>query len=486
MKALPLLGKIKARDGCIIYFPSRTTKNVISGREKTRRRFGEEWIQFSLDHIEAEVRLEGDNAISMGDILKADLIAKLVTRIDDSQLDDTASSKGSLDKVMKKFRCSTTSDLSVILGKSFFQPKIKSILLEALYEILHEASYKKLLTDSTHRDQLQKKLMNIITPILIDSGFLLIDCSIQRFAPINPGIIGVEKEIADLWFEWEKQQKQLEAEKEFIESELEEEKKRRITKAKQETEKYARSIELEEQEALKEYEENIKEFEIGRANIRKDKDLKIAEINEEAKEKHREYQQKEIDFKIGLEDEEIARKRKIEEDEISNEFKKERDKINHEADMRKKEMEGLSEKLKQYNLKEQISQIKARIDKLEGFLKANLLEANIKAQNSYKKDLLESESKILKEILNQLPKILSSIPIDKDSKKTIIQFSGESKIPTGTNGIAVMYWPIIKDLVDTFTKKYAEPEAYVETEEIKVDMESDTEYDDKSDDNKES
>lgn len=471
MRMVPLFGRIRARDGCVIYFPSRTTNNVISGREKTRRRIADEWVQFSLDHIEAEVRLEGDNALAMGDILRAELIAKLITRIDDTYLEDTPSSKGSLNKVVKKFRCSTTTNLDVILGKHFFQPRIRSLLLEALYEVLQEASFKKLLTDPTHRDQLERKLINIILPLLKESGFLLIDCSIQRFAPLNPGIIGVEKEIADLWSEWDKQEKRLEAEKEFIERELEEEKKRRIAKAKQETEEYTRSIELAEQEALKKYEEKIKALEIERSNIRTDKDLKIAAIKEEAKEKHREYQRKEIDFKNQLEDDDIARTRRIEEDEIHNKYREERDRIAHEAEVRIKEMEALSQTLEQHDLKEQISQSRAKIDKLEGLLKAELLEANIKAENTYKKELLESESQLLREILSQLPKILSSIPTDNAAKKTIVQFSDNSKMPSGANGIAAMYWPLVKDLIDSFTRKY-EPEPCVESEATENDTES--------------
>ena len=96
MGPLPFIKKFKANPNCVLYFPDRTKNNIISGRDYTRRRIGEEWIQFDLDPIELEIRMEGDNAMPLGDIYQAELVAKLIVRIDDTHFEDSSQFEHSL------------------------------------------------------------------------------------------------------------------------------------------------------------------------------------------------------------------------------------------------------------------------------------------------------------------------------------------------------------------------------------------------------
>ncbi|MEW6618725.1 MAG: hypothetical protein AB1422_05175 [bacterium] len=445
MKKFPLQ-KIKASDGCVIYFPSRKSNKIIFGADWTRRRFREEWIQIRLSHIEDEVHFEGNNALTMGDVLQAELVAKIITRISDEDLE------GSIPKIIEKFRCSTTTDLNVILGNAFFQPKISELFKESLFTVIRKASYKRLLTDTTHRDILQQELIESITPVLNASGFRLIDCSIKRFIPLNPGVAGVEKEIVEKWIEWEKQEALLEAEKEFLKSEIEEEKRRKAAIAREKTDRDFREIELRELESKKLFEEEKSKIEIKEACNRKEKERQIAKINEEIKEIHRKYQETEIAFKNKIEEDEIDRKNKIEEEEVTFKNKMEQSKLNHEADIRKKQINALSEELRQYKLKEQITEIATKVKRLEGLLEAELLEAKIKAQGTSQRELLEAESKIWKDILGQLSPILEKSPVEKIGPTTLIQFATNEEVSKGLNWTSLAYWPLIKDFISIISQ----------------------------------
>ena len=107
--------QIQAQDGCVIFFPSRSKgkpHRIISGPQKTRTRWGEEWVQLRLDLVTLEVRLEDDNAVNLGNELRSNIIAKLVTHVDDSCLDE------SLPKLVDRLRCSTTPRMTKVMAYS--------------------------------------------------------------------------------------------------------------------------------------------------------------------------------------------------------------------------------------------------------------------------------------------------------------------------------------------------------------------------------
>lgn len=213
--------KISAQPGCVIYCVHRKNDNIFYGMNKFKKKFREEWVQLSLDHMHVEVHLDHDNAVNLSNSLQGAITARLIVKIDDGKsnfkLTDLSLSKlrqervsksilknleiakdqeinseemflefvkqaigsdeipineklilkhanntnkleDSLKKVVETFMCTTTSDEHNVLGESFFVPKIRNMLLEAVYEVVKEANYLKLIEDPNHKDKLQEAL----------------------------------------------------------------------------------------------------------------------------------------------------------------------------------------------------------------------------------------------------------------------------------------------------------------------------------------
>src|SRR5574337_1160215 len=109
-------------------------------------------------------------------VFRSEVVAKLKARIDDTNLEK------SVPAVVKRFRCSTTNDTEVVLGRSYFESGIRSILLERLHDALRAASYQKLLQDSSHRDEIESNLVSSVRSVLESAGWMVIECRLHRFA----------------------------------------------------------------------------------------------------------------------------------------------------------------------------------------------------------------------------------------------------------------------------------------------------------------
>lgn len=205
--------ELKASDGCVIFFPSRDPKGkrprTISGPQKSTRGWGEEWVQFRLDLVTLEARLEGDTAVDLGNDLRCDVVARVLVQIDETDLPT------SLTSVVRSLRCSTTTSLKSVLTESFYRERLHPKFRATVEHVVSEADYLKLLDSPTHRGELQALFAKESRTFLGECGFALVSSEI-RFRPLNPGILGSEQEISAKWIEQERAQAELEAKKQAI------------------------------------------------------------------------------------------------------------------------------------------------------------------------------------------------------------------------------------------------------------------------------
>ncbi len=479
MKPLPFVSRIRAANGCALYFPMRKKDKLVSGFSFTTRRWGEEWIHVALEPVRIEVRLEGDNAIPMGDNLRADFVAKLIARIDDETLEQ------SIDRLVKRFRCSLTTDLNEILRESFFRPKIDELFLENVYQSLKKASYEKLLSQPGHSEEIDSDLRDLVVTSLRDVGFRMVECRISYFVPVKPTEVGVAAHVARKWLEIDKEQMKLDAEKDFQKSEMAEEVKRRTALSREKTEQEDRAAKLREEDAKKEFEKEKKAIDIETAEIKKEKGIESAKIDEEAKECNRRYQEVEREYlaeqkrkerteEIELQRFEKTEQRKLEVDEENHaldmrqrRLREEQEKLEHNASMRKRKLDELKEEMEFAQLRKDVAAINIEIEKSEKGLELELsaarskidldrLESKARIDNISKADAVEAESKTLRLILEKMPSILASLPVEKEriGETTLIQVSGAQDVDGATSKAAVtagIYAPLVRDIITLFS-----------------------------------
>ncbi|MFG6100934.1 hypothetical protein U2F10_01695 [Leptothoe sp. EHU-05/26/07-4] len=438
---------IKAKDGCIIFFPFRKqSKNfpkVISGPQKTRRRWGEEWVQLSTSLVTLEVRQEGDSAFNLGNDLRCDVVARIQTQIDESNLEK------SLPKLVEKLRCATIKDTQSVITDKIFRDRLNSRFCAAVAQTLSQADYLKLLEEPEHHNQLNKIFKEKSIAFLTECGFSIISSEI-RVRPLDPGILGTEQRITEKWIELEKVHASLEAQKESAIEEQKEKRKNAAALRALETEKALKQIEIKHKEAELENVQQLSQIEKDIENEKNAKERALAEIRRELEEYFRNRQKQDEEYQQKQAIQEILNQQKLQQIKEQKEHEFEKEQIAYENEVRQEKLKTLEQELELAKSQLELAKLETDLQKIQGIAEAQIIEARLKASESLQREKAIAAIRVLEKLVETLPDITSHIPVDTSGDRTIVQI-GSDVDPNSLNGgigiLGLLMMPTIKKLL---------------------------------------
>jgi hypothetical protein len=501
MSKARFLASIQARDGCILYFPHRKAdKVIVMAGEATRRGWGERWFQVRIEPIKAEVRLEGDNALDLGRGLSCNVVAKLEAQIDTS---DELSQALSL--AVKRFLCSPTNDLDSILGRATFAEPLGNELRANVLDVMAGVGYRDVLDDPSRVGKLEGDLKNRMESFLVASGFRMLSCGL-RVELLKPLTTGAEPDIARKWMDWEISKIELEKEIEHRKSKSEADAIVKQRELKEEQENRIRAIELRELDMFNDFitQKTAKETakatteEQGRVNISEagrdakqyfeDRRKELLLIDEEQKAKERDaahratLDETEKAAAIKQREQELEQERLLDElthknlmrqtgidaedaqknAQTAQQLAREANKAalniavhNRKLEQAKQKLERLRTKAEAADLEKAAALVEIEIAKARGLAAAEIAQAKGRAEHMWKKEMLDEHVKAITAIQASLPEILKSLPAARSGETTLIQIGGSGgnsdTINDGASLLGMIYFPIIKKIVDRFT-----------------------------------
>ena len=441
--------EIKAKDGCIIYFPTRKESGKISylikGAERTKKKRKEEWVQIRANEIiELEDRKENDNAANLGNSLFCEVVSKLKVRINPNYPD-------SIPKVVEKLLCTTTDDVTVVVNSRFFSESLMPNFKGIVQKIINKLSYLQLLQNNKHREDLEKEFNSMIEHFANDYGFEVIETSI-RFNPLEPENVACSdyKEIAAKFISWDKIKKELELQKTENQLDLKQKETKLIADKAFEAKKNEKEIEKRE----KEYElENIKELAsiekyIVEEQCKKDEELarerkKLKDFYNSRQEELDKYDHQQEIEKINRKKELFDEENKKEEQKRANDHKNELIELQHNEGL-------LDRRLLKLKKEKEIILLEMEIEKNKGITRTEIELLTAKNVNYIECEILST----INNLIDRLPEITKNLPTEKIGDSTIISI-GDKENSAGLNyslfGYSIL--PVFKKFIKEIVTK---------------------------------
>jgi hypothetical protein len=445
--------ELKASDGCVIFFPSRDPKGkrprIISGPEKSKRGWGEEWVQFRLDLVTLEVRLEGDTAVDLGNDLRCDVVARVLAHIDEDDLAE------SLTKIVVSLRCTTTTDPQSVLTGSFFRERLNSKFRATVEHIVSEADYLKLLDSPTHRGDLQTSFAIKSISFLGECGFALVSSEI-RFRPLNPGILGSEEEISEKWIEQERAQAKLEAKKQAILDNMEDVKRKEAAERTARVEQELKAIELQKKESERDNSKRMHQIEIEMQNAQDDKERTLAEARRDLEEFFRKRQEEKDAYEHERKLEEQKDREQLKTLEADSARAAEEADLEHKRRIQEGSLAALDKQLMLATRQLEIDRIKCEGLKVRGLVDAEVIESRIRAEGVLQHEETAIVARWIESLVDRLPEIVSKLPCETGTSRTIVQLGGgvQDQALGGVTGImALTLAPAIQQILEALSER---------------------------------
>lgn len=442
MSKTRFLRPIEPKPGCVIFLPFRNTKDVLFGIQttKVRRRWGERWVQIQPERISLEVRLEGERAVNMGNVLKAEVVALLETQI------DLPNRKEAVPRAVSSFGCTSTADSETVLGRHFFETEIQRLFEDAAYRMVGRASYDELLENPGMAKKHEDFLLQAVQGVLQERGFAIIRCELVRFAPLDPGeVLGADPKIVEKWIEWESRRIRHNTKRETETTLAQEEKKRIEAEQRLDTERRLKELARKEKDLEIEHERQVQQQEVLLAEIKWEKNETIQKMEAEAELAGLTIRRRRSELEAELKGKEIENRVNVE-------------KLEVEAQSSKAELmlTELRSQIQLRTLELELAGRKCEIEETEGLARARVTEAQKRADATVDRALVQ-------ELFQSLPDILKSLPVERIGETNVIHV-GESGGAladgvrlSGAAGYA--YWPLVRRIVGLLEQRFLAPDA---------------------------
>lgn len=439
--------ELKASDGCVIFFPSRAPEGknprVISGPQKTRRRWGEEWVQVRLDLVTLEVRLEGDTAVDLGNDLRCEVVARVITQVDELDL------PSALQKTVVSLRCSTTASPKDILAERFFRDRLNPKFRAAVEHVVSGANYLSLLEEPAHRGKLQESFAVEAKGFLGECGFALVASEI-RFRPLNPGILGAEKAISEKWIEQERAQAMLEARKAAIFEEIEDKRKKASAERAARVEQELKALEISQKEAERDNARRLHQLAIEMQADEDSKKKTLAEARRTLEDYFNKRQEEKDAYEHDRQVERIKNEDQIEKLKATAKREEESAELEHKHYIQEQTLSGLKQDVDIESSRLDIARLTSEQSTVRGLAEAKVTESRVKAENALRYEESAATTNTFERLIDRLPEVLSKLPLDDGSDRTIIHFGKDiqPEMLGGTGSvIALAILPILKQVM---------------------------------------
>jgi len=449
--------KLKASDGCVIFFPSRPPEGkhprVISGAQGTRRGWREEWVQVRLDLVTLEVRLEGEAAVDLGNDLRCEVVAKVIARVDEVDLPNA------LQKTVDSLRCSTTTNPKAILTESFFHDRLYPKFRATVEHVISGADYLKLLEEPSHRGKLQASFADEAKVFLGECGFALVSSEI-RFRPLNPGILGAEQAISEKWIEQERAQAVLEARKTAILEDIEDKKKKESAERAARVEQELKALEISQKEAERDYSKKLHQLAIQMQADEDEKERTLAEARRALDEYFNKRQEEKDAYEHEREVERIKNEDQLEKLRTTAKREEERAELEHKRHIQEQAFVGVKQDLDIESARLDIARLTSEQATVRGLAEARVTESRVKAENVLRYEESAVTARSLERLIDRLPEVVSKLSLDDGADRTIIHF-GKDVQPEMLGGtgsvIALTFLPILKQVMARLSNYLATP-----------------------------